>query len=260
MSHRLLFRISTLLVLTVSISYWVYNNYILDNGEIITIYPDELPTKVRPQENERIIIANANSTIYENLRKKKVSKQVVLQPEPEKPLDITSQKPVDKEADSIEAIIAAIETEDIINSSLHGADKKIVENKVTKDDKPEKELSTTNIVNINQASLTKGLNIIKVIESSDLPKKQLLTKPKQTYYKIQLASVKSELVAKQEMERLKKKYSKIFNKTPLIIRKMRSEKGNFFYSVMGGNYENIGQAKAICKKLDSSQECLITNR
>lgn len=247
MSPRPLFKISIFLLLTISIVYWAYNNYIIDNREIITIYPSELPTKVRPQENERIIIANANSTIYENLRRKKVAKQVVLQPEPEKPMDITNQKTLDnKGVDSIEDIIATLETENRVNNKLNSGEQEIVENMIISSSK--------------QDNLTKGLNIIKVDESSDLTRQRSLTKPKQNYYKIQLASVKTELVAKQEMERLKKKYTKVLNKTPVIIRKMRSEKGNFFYSVMVGNYENIGQAKEVCKKLDSSQECLITNR
>lgn len=45
------------------------------------------------------------------------------------------------------------------------------------------------------------------------------------------------------------------------IKKIQSDKGSFFYLVLVGNYQNINQAKAICKKLsDNQQGCIITNR
>lgn len=268
MSKSFVFKISIFLSIIFGIFYWTYTHYLGDDEEIITIYPDPTPTKIKPEESRGIIIANTHNTIYENLQKKKIGKQIVLQPEPEKPLNINPTKSLrNNEIDPIENII--LEIEEIDKAITNNLDiKEKVKERAVQDTVPtvgiKEKIFAREVVTleVNQANLPKaGLNIIKVAEKrKDFSEKQILNKKKINYYKIQLASVKTEVVANQEMDRIKKKYPKLFNKIPLFVRKMRSEQGNLFYSVMAGNYEDITQAKAICKKLDNSQGCLITNR
>lgn len=269
MSKRLVFQISIFLSIIFGMFYWIYHYYLIEEREIIIIYPDPSHTKVKPEQSGGTIIANTQNTIYENLQKKKIRKQITLQPEPEKPLNINSVKTLsNNEIESIDNIISEIENIDkTINNPLDMKEEvklEIGQGITPKSSTQEKNLvgSEVYIANVNHPNPPKvGLNIVKVTEKREMISgEQLLNKKKPNYYKIQLASVKTEAVANQEMERIRKKYPKVFNKIPLFVRKMCSEKGNLFYAVMAGNYEEITQAKAICKKLDHYQECLITNR
>ncbi|XVN43408.1 MAG: SPOR domain-containing protein [Candidatus Rickettsia vulgarisii] len=260
MTSRIFFRIIIILAIITGVLYWLYNNYdLLYDKEIVTIYPDEAPTKIRPKETGGITIANANNLVYESLEQKKSSKQIILQPEPEKPLNIAQAKSAEEPVNSVEDIISIIVENDQSNSTK---DQDVVADIIKDNSVQEKETGEQKSVQVdNQPTSSKeGLNIVKVTEQRNINTKQLLSKKKQNDYKIQLASVKSELAANQEVERIKKKYSKIFSKTSFNVKKVRSEKGAYFYSVFAGNYQNIAEAKAVCKKLDTHQECIIINR
>ncbi|KAJ6644858.1 Arginine--tRNA ligase [Pseudolycoriella hygida] len=167
---------------------------------------------------------------FDIIGKKKNSKQVVLQPEPEKPLNILTPKVVENEKfDSIEEIMDSIEGQDKTSNKSCNKDKDKEEDLdiLYQDLMGEKKSSaSTTKAPVSKDNLPQvGLNIIKVTEKRQGPNdKQLLNHTKRNYYKIQFASVKTELVANQELERIKKKYAKIFNKIPLTVRKMRSEK------------------------------------
>lgn len=265
MVNRVLLRIIILLFILSGVTYLVYTNYNQESGQVVTIYHDQSPTKVKPQDSGGIVIPNANNIIYENLQQKKISKPIILQPEPEKPLNITRQQSVQngEDIDSIDTILfGIIETDQV----------KYEKDKLSKNEEGTEIILPNTIKNepVQNESLIEqqpdsnkaGLNIIKVTEQRrKIDETQLLNKSNQGGYKIQIASVKSESEANQEGERIKKKYAKILNNTMINIKRVQSNKGSFFYLVLVGNYQNINQAKAICKKLsDNQQGCIITNR
>lgn len=245
------------------ITYLVYTNYSRNSGQVVTIYPDPSPTKIKPQDSGGIVIPNANNIIYESLQQKKTNKPVILQPEPEKPLNIAKQKLAesDEELDSIDTILFSIVETDQAKYEKHKLSKDEEETEtilpnIIKNDLVQKE----NLIE-QQSNNKAGLNVIKVTESHRKIDETQLNKSNQGGYKIQLASVKSESEANQEGERIKKKYAKILNNTVITIKKVQSDKGNFFYLILVGNYQSISQAKAICNKLsDNQQGCIITNR
>lgn len=259
MSGRVFFRIIIILGIIAGIAYWFHNNYHLYDKEVVTIYPDEAPTKIKPKETGGITISNTNNLVYESLQQKKASKQIILQPEPEKPLNIVQSKSIEEPVNSLEDIISII-VENDQGDAVGNQDIAIDPDKEDLTQKKDSGVSERAEVNNQNAPNKTGLNIIKVTEKRNQNTKQLYNKKNQNDYKIQLASVKSELVANQEVERIKKKYSKIFSKTSFSIKKVRSEKGGYFYSIFAGSYQNIAEAKAICKKLDAQQECIIVNR
>ncbi|WP_342278991.1 SPOR domain-containing protein [Candidatus Tisiphia endosymbiont of Myopa tessellatipennis] len=245
------------------LTYLVYTNYSRNSGQVVTIYPDPSPTKIKPQDSGGIVIPNANNIIYESLQQKKTNKPVILQPEPEKPLNIAKQKLAesDEELDSIDTILFSIVETDQAKYEKHKLSKDEEETEtilpnIIKNDLVQKE----NLIE-QQSNNKAGLNVIKVTESHRKIDETQLNKSNQGGYKIQLASVKSESEANQEGERIKKKYAKILNNTVITIKKVQSDKGNFFYLILVGNYQSISQAKAICNKLsDNQQGCIITNR
>ncbi|WP_375331511.1 SPOR domain-containing protein [Candidatus Tisiphia endosymbiont of Oplodontha viridula] len=245
------------------ITYLVYTNYSRNSGQVVTIYPDPSPTKIKPQDSGGIVIPNANNIIYESLQQKKTNKPVILQPEPEKPLNIAKQKLAesDEELDSIDTILFSIVETDQAKYEKHKLSKDEEETEtilpnIIKNDLVQKE----NLIE-QQSNNKAGLNVIKVTESHRKIDETQLNKSNQGGYKIQLASVKSESEANQEGERIKKKYAKILNNTVITIKKVQSDKGNFFYLILVGNYQSISQAKVICNKLsDNQQGCIITNR
>ncbi|HJD57390.1 MAG TPA: SPOR domain-containing protein [Rickettsia endosymbiont of Sericostoma sp. HW-2014] len=262
-----IFLIIIFLSILSAITYLVYTNYNQDSGgQVVTIYHDQSPTKVKPQDSGGIVIPNANNIIYENLQQKKISKPITLQPEPEKPLNITKQKSVqgDEDIDSIDTILFdIIETDQVKHKKLKLSKNEDGTEVILPNIIKNEPVQTESLIEQQPNSNKAGLNIIKVTEQRrKIDDTQLLNKSNQGGYKIQIASVKSESEANQEGERIKKKYAKILNNNTVInIKKIQSDKGSFFYLVLVGNYQNINQAKAICKKLsDNHQACIITNR
>lgn len=100
------------------------------------------------------------------------------------------------------------------------------------------------------------LKVVKVTGSTN--KLESLDKGSAGSYKIQLASVKSEAEGAQEFDRIKRKHLKILANTTMTVKKMYHDNGKVFYLVMAGNYNNSGQAKAVCKKLSQrGQNCIV---
>ncbi len=268
MFNQLLLRLIIALVV-VSLAYLVHHYYNSDNSQIIVIYPDSSPTKIKPQESGGIVIPNADNMVYENLQQKQISKNIVLQAEPEKPLNIITHHQTaqnNDEFDPINDILSSIievdklkQQENQSNSTKTENDiilPNIIKNEVRGQDfSTEQQLITTSqSLNHNKT----GLNIVKVTNASRKIEKTPLNKARKNGYQIQLASVRSELDAIQEGERIKKKYPKILNDDIIKIKKIKSSKGSFFYLVIAGSYDNINQAKAVCKKLSSNQQdCVI---
>jgi len=199
-------------------AYQYYNN----SKPIITIYSDELPTKIKPSTIENNQIAAVYSTIYENLVAKDTNiKTVKFLPDPEKPMNIDSrnQNQDDESFDEISNLIALMEPS---NNSKNETD----------------------------------LNIIKLEKGS----KANNTKNCNNYesYKIQLGSVKSEAEAMKEGERIKKKFPKILKNIVITSKKVKYDDGKFFYLILAGEYGSLGQAKAVCKKLAyNKQSCVL---
>ncbi len=261
MANHVLIKIITFLIIS-GIIYLIYTNHYQNTDQIVTIHHDSSPIKVKPRDNGRIVIPNANNIIYENLQQKKIRKVITLQPEPEKPLNIAKQRVAhnDEELDPIDMILFSI----IENGKTKNDEeiKTVLSNKIKNKSVQKKFLIKPQSIPVVQLPDNKdSLNIIKVTEPRrKINEIQLLNRLNQGGYKIQLASVKSESEANIERERIKKKYARIFTKTNISIKKVQSHKGNFFYLVLAGNYQNISQAKIICKKLSDQQSCIITNR
>lgn len=229
--------------------YFGYHKHLVSKPrEIITIYPEQGKTKIKPLESGGIVIPNSEATIYDGLQQRGgIGRKVNLLPEPEQPINITAQR-VSKQMteDSIDVIIANI---------LSPAEKKPVEVGQAPEILELQEPKTApNLI----TPQNKSLKIIKVAEKT--------TKVTSTNniaagnYKIQLASVRSEADGVKEYERIKRKHLKILSNTTMSLRRVQYNKGNFFYLVLAGNYRNISQAKAVCKKLSSRQQsCIVAN-
>lgn len=297
MNSKIFFKIIIPFIIIISIVYLFFVYYLDTNNEIITIFPDKSPTKIKPAEAGGIVVANSNNIIYENFQSNKKSHTFsILQPEPEKPLNIILNKPQNEEVtDPIDTILnAIIEKEPNQNSvnlsvfdSQDNSNDIIIPNIiqpsiikiealneanttnefVSSENLDNKEESVT--VEQNQASDSPinrmGLNIVKISQKNNTNKNNNLYQEKldnqhKGFYRLQLASVKSELEATQEGERIKKKYNKILLNATISVKKVPYDKGKFFYLALAGNYDSLSKAKTICKKLANNQQnCIITN-
>ncbi len=292
MTIRKLLKISFIASCLLSLSYVIYKKYI-DNrpNEIVTIYPDDEKTKIKPLEAGGIVIANAENSIYESLQantKTNVSRKVNLLPEPEQPVNINggAAHAVATTKDPIDNVIASIlehDQESQNQNKQQEADKisipakqNILEQaplgKETSDDldtllseasistpTPEIEVTPKAVEESEQAvTQQKSLKIIKVTEKSN--KLANINKLSSGSYKIQLASVKSEAEGARAYERIKKKHIKILSNSSLTLKKIKHDKNHVFYLVLAGNYTTAGQAKAVCKKLAQRQQsCIVTS-
>ena len=209
-------------LICISAIYFAYQYY-QSSKPIITIYPDELPTKIKPSiiENNQ---AAVHSTIYENLIAKDLNiKTVKLLPDPEKPINIDSrnQSQSDESFDEISNLIALIEPS---NNSKNETD--------------------LNIIKLKKGSKDKASNAKNCKNNGN--------------YKVQLGSVKSEAEAIQEGERIKKRFPKILQNVVITTKKVKYDDGKFFYLILAGDYGSLSQAKVVCKKLAyNKQSCVL---
>ena len=220
MINNIFVKICLVCLICISAIYFGYQYY-QNSKPVITIYPDELPTKIKPSIIENNQTAAVHSSIYENLIAKDTNIKIKLLPDPEKPMNIDSrnQSQSDESFDEISSLIALIEPN---SNSKNGTD----------------------------------LNIIKLEKGS----KATNTKSCNNYesYKIQLGSVKSETEAMQEGERIKKKFPKILKNVVITTKKVKYDDGKFFYLILAGDYGSLSQAKAVCKKLAyNKQSCVL---
>ncbi|QQV74565.1 hypothetical protein H6P87_00099 [Rickettsia tillamookensis] len=208
-------------LICISAIYFGYQYY-QNSKPVIIIYPDELPTKIKPSIIENSQIAEVHSTIYENLIAKDTNiKTVKLLPDPEKPMDIDSrnQSQSDESSDEISNLIALIEPS---NNSRNETD--------------------LNIIKLEKGSKANNIKSCNNYKS----------------YKIQLGSVKSEAEAIKEGERIKKKFPKILKNVVITTKKVKYDDGKFFYLILVGDYGSLSQAKAVCKKLAyNKQSCVL---
>lgn len=253
-----------LILAALGFSYAIYTHYGWSSGEIVTIYPDASPTKIRPKEAGGVVVANVGNIVYENLQQQKGKQKVVLQPEPEKPLNLIHQPEFgDKNTDPIDEILAGIVESDYDKYKKHNVtNTKTNDEVVLPENIKNQPTQTENVQKIKNNSEQTGLNITRVTETRNkIYKRNLPNSRSKGRYKIQLASVKSLIEAEKELERIKKKYNKILSRSNLDIKKVQYTKRKIFYIILAGEYKSIGEARLICRKLsDSSQSCIISKQ
>jgi len=235
MINNIFVKICLVSLICISGIYCAYQYY-QNSKPVITIYADELPTKIKPFEIEDAMPHEVHSSIYENLISKDANLKIAkLLPEPEKPVIINSRNQNDEVfdiaySDEISNLISLIEP------NVNEASYKQIE--------PEK----------NQT----GLNIIKLDKDNKNNRKDIKSSNNLNGYKVQLGSVKSEAEALKEGERIKKKFPKILKNAVITTQKVKYDDGKFFYLILAGNYDNFSQAKAVCKKLAyNKQSCVL---
>lgn len=233
--NNIFFKICLVLLICIASGYFAYQYY-QNSKPVITIYPDESPTKIQPSKPEDSVPHEVHSSIYENLISKNTNLKIAkLLPEPEKPVVINSRNQNDdpfdiNSSDEISNLISLIESN--INNGLH--------NQV------EAEKNET------------GLNIIKLDKENKNNRRDIKSNNYPASYKVQLGSVKSEAEAIREGERIKKKFPKILKNAVITTQKIKYDDGKFFYLILAGNYDNLSQAKAVCKKLaQNKQSCVL---
>jgi hypothetical protein len=223
MINNIFVKICLVSLVCISGIYFAYQYY-QNSKPVITIYPDELPTKIKPSIIENNQIAAVHSTIYENLIAKDTNiKTVKFLPDPEKPMNIDSrnQSQSDESFDEISNLIALIEPS-------------------------------------NNAKNETDLNIIKLEKGSKDKVSNAKNCKNNESYKVQLGSVKSEAEAIKEGERIKKKFPKILKNVVITTKKVKYDDGKFFYLILAGDYGSLSQAKTVCKKLAyNKQSCVL---
>jgi hypothetical protein len=226
--------------------------------EIVTLFPDEGETKVKPLDAGGVVMPNAENLIYENLKTVKAStKSINLLPEPEQPLNIPRK--VDEDSfDPIGSILFGLTNDQSKNKPV------IISEFKEEDQEPSVDLISSIIDSSKPLSTQhdtkeeKGLNIVEVdkIPSKILPNKPI-SKARKKHYKIQLASVKTEAEGQKTWDRLKQRHSKILGKSEMHLKRIKHSNGVIFYSVQAGNYDSLNAAKSVCRKLSSlGQNCI----
>ncbi|WP_347939240.1 SPOR domain-containing protein [Rickettsia oklahomensis] len=223
MINSIVVKICLRCLICISAIYFAYQYY-QNSKPVITIYPDELLTKIKPSIIENHQIAAVHSTIYENLIAKDTNiKTVKLLPDPEKPINIDSRNQIqsDESFDKISSLITVIEPS---NNS--------------------KNETNLNIIKLEKGSKDKASNAKNCKNNES--------------YKVQLGSVKSEAEAIKEGERIKQKFPKILKNVVITTKKVKYDDGKFFYLILAGDYDSFSQAKAVCKKLAyNKQSCVL---
>ena len=258
-----------LLIIGGVIGYLVYIKFFNTSNSIAILKPQYTEFKKKPQDAGGLVIANADSLVYEQLRFKNNSKVTHhILPEPEPPIQIIyDQIKSDKVFNSIDEIL-----EDI-GFYEKQSDTHIINNKLEDDldampdlVKKEQELSDSlaissdkkEVANAEVNSITK-LNVTKAPESAKKLDPNLKNRNQEGGYKLQLATAFSEAEARKEWDITKQKYAKILQDADLILRKVEGKNERIFYLVMAGTYSSLSQAKLVCSKLSARhQNCIIT--
>jgi hypothetical protein len=234
----LIFAISVLAI----IWYCYYNDFIFKKRQIVTLYPDKGETKIKPLDSGGIVLPNSNSSIYESFHINNTpKKQVVLLPEPEKPIIISAAKD-QEDQDIIDQAISSLSTNSLIDQGVNHNDNK------------------SNLKgNLPQAKPAQNvLNIITIKQEPNKLTDIINNKKLKKYYKLQLTSVKSRKQGKEEWRILQQKHAKLLGNLQFSLKKMEIEKGKIFYLLLAGKYNTVSEAKLMCKKINRRQQnCVI---
>lgn len=97
------------------------------------------------------------------------------------------------------------------------------------------------------------LNII-FVDKNDSQKQHNLD----SYYSLELASVRTEEEALSELAKLQKVHYKIIGNLPYVIDLVNIEKYDSFYKLLVGNFVSFSEAKNLCRKIRSlNHRCLV---
>jgi hypothetical protein len=228
------------LVFIISVFSWYYYEYhYLPSLPIPLLKAEDGPTRIKPEGTDGILIPNTDKAVYEHFTpgSKDTTKSVPIMPEPEQPIKILQQED-QANADAIEDIIGKILSPEV----------KVQNNIDIVQESPASDSARVS---------TKTLNIVSV-DKQDTNSRNMAASLKSKFpYKIQLVSVRSMVDAEAEWVRLKRVHHKALGHLPHFVQKITLGNKGIFYRLLVGQFSSFGQAKAICKKLGSSQGCLV---
>lgn len=250
---RLGIAISLVFLLFLSGASWYYYEYkYLPRQPIETLEADCAIPRIKPDKPGGALVPNTDKLVYDNIKSgKNIEGLVSIMPDPEEPIKITQKEnPSDGDSNKIDDIILNIlsssEAREVNIENTEAESAEAVEN------------NNVEAAVVNEETTTKKLNIIPVEESSK-PKKKAHVQNK-TYYRLQLASVRTESGAIKEWQRLKKLYPKHLESLSYKVEKVTVENKGVFYRLLVGSFTNFSKAKALCKKMSHKyQSCTIIN-
>lgn len=208
---------------------------------------DSSPKRIKPEKIDNEIVAD-NDSIYDTLKNPTDStKAVNLIPEPETPIQLTSQK-TKQEEDIIDNIISNLveEIPQIQSENINPEppiDRSLIDNNIIATEKNE----------------NKALNIVTIPDDTTQEKRNKVeNKPSKTEYYIQIASTRTKAQAIKEWSRISKSHSKILSGLEYKVVKHELNNNGVFFQVLTGPIKSSSHAKLICKKLiNAKQNCLI---
>jgi len=260
MPHVRRFLVLIALALIALGSYFVYKNFFQIKGEIVVLAPEQGQYKKRPEDPGGIVLPHSSSLIYEKLKKNKTTdRKVTIIPGTEKALLLGNNDLSEVQyLDSIDQILANIEYyENLIVTDVQ-QEEDILPNKIM----PEERINNSATVSektVNRKDFNTDLNVIISGNSSKIKRMGFDNETAKGGYKLQLSQASSEEDAMQEWERIKKKNNKTLAEASFIAQKVEGKNKRIFYLVMAGYYQNLNQAKLVCKKLlGQKQNCIVT--
>lgn len=256
---------------SVIFGYYYYEYKYLPKQEIEIITADEGFSRIKPEKPGGHLVPNTDKLVYNNLKPgKNTENTVLIMPDPEEPIKIVQKNnPSDEDNNKIDDIILNI----LSNSKNTGTqEQNNIEDISSEQPVINNGIDETNIASLEQnngvetkkhqdevpISHTKSLNIIQLDEGAKHRKKS--SAPNKSYYRLQLASVRTEASAIQELNRLQKIYPKQLGSLTHKVDKVTLENKGVFYRLLIGQFPSFSKAKALCKKMNhTNQSCIIIN-
>lgn len=249
----LIFVIIIILLIVVSASYFYFRIYRLN--EIITLGPDSIETKKKPEEPGGIVIPNSDSLVYEKLQKTVTkNRKTNILPEPELPINLSNKIEENKVVyvDSIDEILANIDNYDVPIVDLAQKEENVLPSDNKEVSLPDDDIDPK--LNVSGSSL----NIIASTENRFKFDVDIVSSESEGY-KIQLYLSLSEAEAHKFWQEAIKRYAKILSGANLIIKKIDGKNNRKLYVVMAGTFPSINHAKLICNRLIArKQNCIVT--
>lgn len=232
---------------------WYYYEYkYLPKQEIQTITSEYNIVRIKPDKPGGALVPNTDKLVYNNLKPgKNIEHSISIMPDPEEPMKIVQKDNIDGDNNKID---------DIILNIISGDDKKKVSENSSESDVVTSIHSNQDVsenILAREENNIKTLNIVPVEGDRKHNNKKNQTSTK-TYYRLQLASVRTEASAIKEWSRLKKLYPKQLESLPYKVEKVSVENKGLFYRLLVGKFSNFSKAKAVCKKMSYKyQTCTI---
>lgn len=236
---------------------WQNGYFSSKHEEVITIVPDAVETKKRPEDPGGIVIPNSDSLVYEKLRQNAAKpRKLNILPEPEEPIYISNLPDNMSEViflDSIDKILANIELHEV-------SDNEGLDNRDQSAEHVALEAKKDQLDDGRNKIIIPGINleVIKATENRFNGNGVEIAKNEDAGYKIQLSVAYSQNDAIILWEEISKRHSRILANSNSIIRKVTGSNNRIFYLIMAGTYPSLEQAKLVCKKLLAHrQNCIV---